>query len=66
MHVFINGKAMQLADGLSLAGLLAELGLDPKSCATAINGQFVARDTRAHTTLAEGDQVMTFEPITGG
>lgn len=66
MQVFINGKPAQVADGSTLADLLIALALDPNACATAVNGTFVARDAREGFALKENDQVMTFEPITGG
>lgn len=66
MQVFINGKATPVTQGTTLADLLAQLALDPKTCATAVNGTFVARGARAAVTLKDNDQVMTFEPITGG
>ena len=34
--------------------------------ATAVNGDFVARDLRAAHLMKPGDQVFTFQPITGG
>lgn len=66
MQVFINGKPTPIAQGATLADLLAQFALDPKACATAVNGTFVARDARAAIALKDNDQVMTFEPITGG
>lgn len=66
MQVFINGTVVHAPDGASLADLLAQQGMEPKSCATAVNGVFVARDARGATALKEDDHIMTFEPITGG
>lgn len=66
MRVFVNGSEQTVADGITLAQLLETLGLSATSCATAVNGAFVARGDRANRTLCDQDQVMTFEPITGG
>lgn len=66
MQVFVNGTGHDCPEGSTLAELLAQLGLTPASCATAVNGQFVARQSRQDHVLSTNDQVMTFEPITGG
>ncbi len=57
---------MQIEDGSSLADVIAQLKLAPEQCATAINGQFVARNERGMRRLFADDHIMTFEPITGG
>lgn len=65
-QVMLNGEARELHDGATLADLIASLTEQPKSLATAVNGEFVPRDARAHTPLREGDAVFTFQAITGG
>jgi len=66
MQIFVNGTSHDCPDGSTLADLLVQLELAPASCATAVNGQFVARQSRQDCVLAANDQVMTFAPITGG
>jgi sulfur carrier protein len=66
MQIFVNGEAMEVEDGSSLAAVIAQLKLAPEQCATAINGQFIARHERALRLLFANDHIMTFEPITGG
>jgi sulfur carrier protein len=66
MQVFVNGALTPCNQGCTLGQLLDRLGLPADQCATAINGVFVPRDQRTQTLLKENDQVMTFEPITGG
>ena len=66
MRIFVNGSEQMVADAITLAELLETLSLSATSCATAVNGAFVARGDRATCTLCDQDQVMTFEPITGG
>ena len=46
--------------------VLVLTGEDPQALATAVNQEFVARDARAARVLQAGDQVFTFQPITGG
>lgn len=52
--------------GWTLAGLLAERGVDETSVSTAVNGLFVPRPQRAHKDLVPGDRVLTFQAIVGG
>jgi sulfur carrier protein len=66
MQIFVNGKPQAVAPNATLADLVTQLGFEESACATAINQQFVARSQRQHTPLKENDQIMTFEPITGG
>lgn len=46
--------------------LLQTSGRSAASVATAVNGQFVARNQRGDHWLADGDTVLCFSPITGG
>ncbi len=66
INITFNGEARQVPTGSSLADALAAVELPTASFASAINGEFVARDARAQTLLAEGDAVFTFQAITGG
>jgi sulfur carrier protein len=66
MQITVNGEARSVAASATLADLLAELGQQPQSLATAVNGDFVPRSARASVQLHEGDAVFTFQPITGG
>jgi sulfur carrier protein len=66
MHITLNGEPRSVAATLTLADLLAELGQQPQSLATAVNGEFVPRSARATVQLRDGDAVFTFQPITGG
>lgn len=66
INITFNGEARQVPAGSSLADALAATGLPATAFASAVNGEFVARDARANTLLAEGDAVFTFQAITGG
>lgn len=66
INITFNGEARQVPAGSSLADALATAELPAASFASAVNGEFVARDARAQTLLAEGDAVFTFQAITGG
>lgn len=66
IHITLNGETRQVPAGGSLADLFSSSELPAKAFASAVNGEFVARDARAATPLAEGDAVFTFQAITGG
>lgn len=66
ISISVNGESREVAEGSSLADLVALLVDSPQALATAVNGDFVARDARAARLLQPGDQVFTFQPITGG
>ena len=65
-QITVNGEPREIAAGSTLAELVAALGQSPQALATAVNGEFVARDARTGVQLREGDAVFTFQPITGG
>jgi sulfur carrier protein len=64
--ITVNGQPREVPAGSSLADLVAQLADSPQALATAVNQEFVARDARAARILQAGDQVYTFQPITGG
>ena len=63
--VLVNGVA-QATTARTLAQWLQDQVPSPGAIATALNGQFVPRGLRAHQALAEGDAIVTFQPIEGG
>ena len=63
--VIVNGVA-QPTPACTLAAWVDAQGLQANALATAVNGQFVPRSLRAQRTLAEGDTILTFQPIVGG
>lgn len=65
-QITLNGEPRAVADGDTLADLVAALGQPPQAVATAVNGEFVPRTARSTVTLREGDAVFTFQPIQGG
>ncbi len=66
ISITVNGQTREVPEGSSVADLVAQLADTPQALATAVNQEFVARDARAARVLQTGDQVYTFQPITGG
>lgn len=66
LSIDFNGQVIPLSSRTTLAALLNALGQDCTGMATAVNGEFVARDQRLHCVLNTGDSVTVFRPIVGG
>lgn len=70
IHIHFNGEPQVLPGDATLQHALSTFAAgalrDGSPMATALNGCHVARADRMRTQLAEGDQITTFEPITGG
>jgi sulfur carrier protein len=65
MRILVNGVWRETA-ARELAATLEELGYGGRTISTAVNGEFVAADTRARTALADGDRVEVLAPMQGG
>lgn len=66
MKITVNNKERQVADGSTMADVLAMLEIEPKGIATAVNGRLVAADGRHAATLAEGDKMVIISAFYGG
>ncbi len=64
--VVINGEARRARGGLSLAGLLGDLGLDARAVVVEHNRRIVRRAELEATALAEGDAVELVHFVGGG
>ena len=65
-HIMVNGQPLTGAEGLSLAELLTCLGEPANEVATALNGEFIARERRDCVRLVAGDRLTFFKAIVGG
>ena len=65
MNITLNGAAAEVT-AKRLDALLDELGYSGKTVATAVNGDFVAREARGGITLTEGDRLEVVAPMQGG
>jgi sulfur carrier protein len=66
MRIVVNGKAMEVAEGLSLEGLLAQLGVRREYTAVALNREVTPRARYPQTLLQDGDRVEIVQPMGGG
>jgi sulfur carrier protein len=66
MRVLLNGEQTELADGVTVRDLIAELDLTKKRVAVEINREIVAREEFAARAIREGDVVEIVHFIGGG
>lgn len=62
----VNGDSMQVAAGLTCAGLIAQLALDMRKVAVERNLEIVPRSTYAAVRLEAGDRLEIVHFIGGG
>ncbi len=66
LSITINGEPHGVTDGLSIADLIANLGLNPKKVAVERNLEIVPRSTLADVMLADGDALEIVHFVGGG
>ncbi len=66
MHIQLNGKTVEIPDGLDVAALLVHLGHGGKRVAVEVNFQIVPRGAHVGTVLCEGDKVELVQAMGGG
>lgn len=64
--ITLNGEPRTISDGLTLAGLAAEIGFDPKKVAVERNLEIVPRSTLAEVAIADGDRIEIVHFVGGG
>jgi thiamine biosynthesis protein ThiS len=66
MQIHVNGRTLEVADDLTVAGLLAHLKTDAARVAVERNQDVVPRATWADCRLAAGDQIEIVTFVGGG
>ncbi len=66
LSITLNGEPRSVADGLTIAGLVADIGLNPAKVAVERNRAIVPRSTLADVLLAEGDELEIVHFVGGG
>jgi sulfur carrier protein len=66
MKIVVNGKDMDVADGLSVEALLAQLGVKREYTAVAVNRDITPKSAYGATVLRSGDKVEIVRPMGGG
>lgn len=66
MRILLNGKEHILTSEVSVAELLASLGIDPKEVAVEWNLAVLQKDRYGSTRLTEGDRLEIVRFVGGG
>ncbi len=66
MKVYINGEEKEIAEKLSVAGLLEELGMRAGRVVVELNRDVVSREAHGTTYLKEGDSIEIVQFVGGG
>lgn len=66
LSITLNGEPRSVADGLTIAGLVADIGLNPAKVAVERNRTIVPRSTLADVLLADGDELEIVHFVGGG
>jgi thiamine biosynthesis protein ThiS len=66
VNIRLNGEERKLADGTTVASLLAELGLKAELLAVERNRDIVPKEAFTETVLQEGDEVEVVSFVGGG
>jgi thiamine biosynthesis protein ThiS len=66
MTLIVNGASQTVADGLTIAQFVRDLGLERNPIAVELNRQVVPRDRHGETRLVEGDRVEIVTLVGGG
>lgn len=66
MNITLNGENRQIDAGLTVAGLIEQLGYQGKRIAVERNGEIVPRSAHATTQLTDGDHLEIVVAVGGG
>ena len=66
MKITLNGDEREVREGMTLDGLLGEIGLREPMVATEVNLEIVVRAERAGRMLKDGDRVEVVSFVGGG
>ena len=66
MTILVNGQPRQVADGTTVAQLIADLKLDARPLAVEVNLVLVPRAKHAEHPLVEGDRIEIVTLVGGG
>ena len=66
LNVTVNGDARRVNGGATIAGMLRELGIDPKRVAVERNLAIVPKSTLEDVRVEDGDQYEIVHFVGGG
>ena len=66
MQIIVNGKSLDVREGMNIKDLLVELGVQTRGTAVEVNRTIVPKTTHAERLLEEGDRVEIIRMVGGG
>jgi sulfur carrier protein len=66
MNIIVNGKDLACSEGLTVHGLLVELGLKPDAIVVELDAEILPRAAYATTTVSDGDSLEFIHFVGGG
>lgn len=66
LGIRVNGEERRVPDGISIAGMLGELGLDPRKVAVERNREIVPRSVLDEMPVEDGDSYEIVHFVGGG
>ncbi|HEX6463194.1 MAG TPA: sulfur carrier protein ThiS [Vicinamibacterales bacterium] len=66
MRIMLNGDPYTVEPPMTIAGLLAQLDIDPRRVAVERNFLIIKRDHYVTTSIAEGDEIEIVNFVGGG
>ena len=66
MKISVNGKDLDVADGISVEALLTHLNVKRQYTAVAVNREVTPKSAYEATMLRDGDRVEIVRPMGGG
>jgi sulfur carrier protein len=66
VRVVINGEPQRVPEGVTVAALVGQLGLNQRRIAIEVNRAILPREQYLQHTLSEGDQVEIVHFVGGG
>ncbi len=66
MQIIVNGKPLDVREGMNIKDLLVELGVQTRGTAVEINREIVPKTRHAERRLEEGDRVEIIRMVGGG
>ena len=66
IKIIVNGQERKFQDGITLADVITQLGLEEKVMAAAVNMQIVKQENWGEKILQEGDKLELLDFVGGG
>ncbi len=66
MQIILNGKAMEVREGITVRDLLVELGIETRGTAVEINREIAPKAVHGERVICEEDRIEIIRMVGGG